>query len=227
MITRGTDRTRRSLPVPTVLSRSASGRHVQGMRSPRRPSLKVRLGHPRSVFPCILCAALATFCLLQCGRSQPHDNVLLICTNDSTGEYGYRTLRGDTVIPMGKYPICVTDTFRTYALVALPHRGFVGIDRQERVLYDVVAFDNWPDEPAEGLFRIMRDGKYGYADATTGAVVIEPRFACAWPFENGSAKVSFDCTKEQDGEYELWKDGTWFLIDRTGQKLKQDTSTDR
>jgi hypothetical protein len=69
------------------------------------------------------------------------------------------------VVPPGKFPVCNTDTFRNYAIVIEAGKGIVAIDRQGIVLYSVFVFDNGPDDPADGLFRIWMNGKLGYADA--------------------------------------------------------------
>jgi len=61
--------------------------------------------------------------------------------------------------------------------------------------------DNVPDALSEGLFRIIRNNQIGYADAVTGEIVIKPRFACAFPLENGTAKVSDSCEFRAVGEY--------------------------
>ena len=157
--------------------------------------------------------------LTQC-RSAYQNNDDLILFNDTLQDrYGYKNQNGDIVIPIDKYLRCFTDTFKTYAIVIKEHTGFVAIDRQENVLYKVFPFDNGPDEPSEGLFRILSDKKIGYADSLTGKVVIKPQFDCAWPFENGMAKVSTDCTTQTDGEHSIWSSDNWFYIDRRGKKI--------
>ena len=113
----------------------------------------------------------------------------------------FKSQKGEIVIPIGKYQRCFTDTFKSYAVVALPKIGMVAIDRHQNILYEVFPFDNGPDNASEGLFRIVANKKIGYADAATGAVVIRPQFDCAFPFENGSAKVSIDCKAKSDGEH--------------------------
>ncbi len=143
----------------------------------------------------------------------------LLLTEDTSGAYGYRNQLGELLIPFGKYAMCLTDTFRTYALV-LGEQGFVVIDRQEQVQYQVFNYDNGPDYPSEGLFRIVQNGKIGYADAGTYAVVIQPQFDCAFPFENGVARVSNNCKTEQTGEYSTWVSDAWKEIDKQGNATK-------
>ena len=114
--------------------------------------------------------------------------------------------------------MCLTDTFHTHAVVLLPSDAkWVVIDRQEKVLYEVFPYDNGPDYPSEGLFRIVQDGKIGYADATTYAIVIERQFDCAFPFENGKAKVSNECQTVKDGEHSVWESDPWQYVDQRGK----------
>lgn len=145
----------------------------------------------------------------------------LAFTDTITNKSGYKDSAGKIVIPLGKYPVCATDTFRTYAIVANQTTGFVAIDRQETVLYQIFSFDNGPDVPSDGLFRIIANNKIGYADFKTGVIVIKPQFDCAWPFENGLAEVSLDCTTQLDGEHVIWQSDHWFYIDKTGKKVEK------
>ena len=152
------------------------------------------------------------FCLLACAviackdipkTSKTIDNEPLILIQDSvSGQSGYQSKSNPTAIPLGKYAQCLTDTFRTHAIVLTQGTPrWVVIDRTEKELYEVFPFDNGPDYPSEGLFRILQNGKIGYADANTYAIVIPPHFDCAYPFENGKAKVSNDCLTSLEGEH--------------------------
>ncbi|MCC6725901.1 MAG: WG repeat-containing protein [Saprospiraceae bacterium] len=144
----------------------------------------------------------------------------LISFADTTNNtYGYKDSKGAVVIPSGKYDLIFTDTFRNYAIVTVPDLGFVGIDRNEKILYQVFQYDNGPDTPSAGLFRVIKDGKIGYADFKTGAIVIPIQYPCAWPFEGGKAKVAVDCKDIDDGEHSRWESEHWFYIDKTGKKL--------
>jgi len=150
---------------------------------------------------------------------------LISFTDTVKEESGYKNQNGKIVIPSGKYLRCFTDTFRTYAIVAKLNSGFVAIDRQKNVLYEVFPFDNDLDEPSDGLFRIILNHKIGYADSATGKIVIPPQFYCAWPFENGVAEVSTDCKTEPDGEHSSWVSDNWFYIDKTGKRVKKPLTT--
>jgi WG containing repeat len=91
-------------------------------------------------------------------------------------------------------------------------------DHNKTPLYEVFLYDNGPDYPAEGLIRVVKNGKIGYADAQTYAIVIEPQYDCAYPFENGKAKVSKHCQTIKDGEHSVWESDAWEYVERGGGK---------
>jgi hypothetical protein len=94
---------------------------------------------------------------------------------------------------------------------------WVIMDERKTVLYDVFIYDNGPDYASEGLIRVVRNGKIGYADAQTYTLVIEPQFDCAFPFENGKAKVSTQCISVKVGEYNEWQSDNWQFVDKKGK----------
>ena len=123
---------------------------------------------------------------------------------------------GDTIISTGKYYATYTDTLKTFAIVSDHKLGMIGIDRNENILFKIFRFDNGPDYIKEGLFRVIRNGKIGYANAQ-GEVVIPCQFDCAYYFENGKAKVSKDCKEIKDFEHTRWESDSWYFIDKTGK----------
>ncbi len=98
---------------------------------------------------------------------------------------------------------------------------WVIMDGQKAVLYDVFIYDNGPDYEAEGLIRVVKNGKIGYANAKTYAIVIEPQFDCAFPFENGKAKVSNQCKTVKDGEHSVWESDVWQYVDKKGSLMPE------
>lgn len=94
---------------------------------------------------------------------------------------------------------------------------WVIIDSHNTTLYEVFPFDNGPDYPSEGLIRIVKNGKIGYASAKTYAIVIAPLFDCAYPFEKGKAKVSNQCKTVKEGEHSTWTSDNWQYIDKKGK----------
>jgi len=157
----------------------------------------------------------------QCRQNQKDDYLLRFGSDDKFG-FGYISIDGDTIIPAGTYAWCYTDTFRTFAIVAENSGQLVAIDRQQNQLYEVFNYDNGPDYASDGLFRIFKNGKIGYA-ALDGRIVIEPQFSCAFPFNDGRAKVAYFCRDTLIGEHRTWQSTEWFYIDLSGQPLRADS----
>lgn len=155
------------------------------------------------------------------------DKDTLFSTKEGRFEYGsscgYVNKKGDTIIPIGTFNMCFTDTFATFAYVfdkKLFGEGIVAINRNKEIIFDAYLFDNGPDYISDGLFRIKRNGKIGFANEL-GEVIIEAKYECAYPFENGMAKVSYDCeTINDDMDHSTWKSSNWFYIDKNGTKIK-------
>jgi len=133
---------------------------------------------------------------------------------------GYVNAAGDTVIAMGKYKYCFTDTLVNYAIVMDQDNVCKAIDSNEKVLYEVKWYDNGPDYISDGLFRIIIEGKTGYANKA-GEIVIEPIYACTEPFEGGQARVTLKCELSKDGEYTRMESDEWFSIDTKGNKIAE------
>ena len=112
---------------------------------------------------------------------------------------------------------CTNPNQNTLSKVEINHK-WVLIDQQKKVCYEVFPYDNGPDYPSEGLYRVIKDGKIGYADQTTNVVVIPPQYDCAFPFENGKAKVSNDCKSTQEGEHSIWTSDVWEFINKPSFK---------
>lgn len=151
--------------------------------------------------------------LFRVPRSQYYDNQ----------KFCYLNQKGDTVIPYGKFHMSFSDTITRYG-VAIEKTGetydMIGINKKGQRLYEIHWFDNGQDLMSDNTFRIIRNGKIGYADKS-GKIIIKPQYACAYPFENGSAKVTYDCnTFPQDPTPKAPESDTWFYINKKGEKLK-------
>jgi len=173
----------------------------------------------------ILIITIITF-LLSCNRK--NDYLLLFCNdnlqNEDGIEYtaescGYMTKNGDITIPAGKY-VCFTDTFRRYAVV-YDYENFIAIDREENIIFQVFPYDNGPDYPSEGLFRIVKNEKIGFARESDGKIVIHPIFNTIYPFKEGLAAYCENCEKVHLGEYTSWENGKWGFINRKGKVVIQ------
>ncbi|RFZ93010.1 WG repeat-containing protein [Mucilaginibacter conchicola] len=150
-----------------------------------------------------------------------HKGDLYLIRDTITDNEGYINAKHDTIITPGKYKHCLTDTFKNFAFVVTKDNKMIAIDREEKVLFKPFIFDNGPDYPSEGYFRIVDDNnKIGFAD-TTGKIVIEPQYSCAYNFANGFSKVSNDCKLVDLGdEHTGWVSTKWFYIDPHGNRVK-------
>lgn len=129
--------------------------------------------------------------------------------------------QGDTIIPFGRFTSFETDTLLTFAFVKDYKNGVVGINRKGEILFDAFIYgDAQLDSYSEGLVRILQNKKIGFADKT-GKIIIGPKYKCAYPFENGKAKVTYDCeTIKDELEHSTYKSETWFYIDKKGKEIK-------
>ncbi|CAN0515193.1 unnamed protein product, partial [Phaeothamnion confervicola] len=153
---------------------------------------------------------------LSCGNPKSDYLLKVYEQPGEAGAAGYVSVKGDTVIPAGKYAHCYTDTIKTFGIVMTQDKRLIGIDKNQKELFEVFWFDNGPDYVSDGLFRIVKDNKIGYADEN-GKITIEPQYDCAYPFENGVAKVSRNCTTTQDGEHTTWESDHWEVIHKDGK----------
>jgi hypothetical protein len=135
-----------------------------------------------------------------------------------SGTSGYTTPEGDTIVPIGKYVHCFSDTIFDIGFVLKEGTTCMAIDKTGKELYQVKWYDNGPDYISEGLFRMIKDGKTGYANEK-GEIVIKPLYECADPFEGGKARVSLKCELKPDGEHTLMISDGWFFIDKMGKKI--------
>lgn len=134
--------------------------------------------------------------------------------------FAYVNQRGDTIVPLGSFAVSFTDTIISFGIV-LEDEGqpeLIAINPRGERLYEVYLYDNGPDYLSEGLFRILRNEKIGYADAD-GRIVIPPQYACAHPFAGGRAQVALDCVLVDDGEHQRMRSDNWFYIDKQGRKM--------
>ena len=162
--------------------------------------------------------ALFFILVLIIGNScKPSKNFLVLVEN-ADNQYAYLNANGDTIIPFGKYEMCFTDTIKNYGIVMDKELGFIGINIKDELLFKVMNYDNGPDYISDGMFRIVDNGKIGFADED-GKIVIAPQYECAYPFENGQAKVSLKCSKVTEDEHEMWNSEEWFFIDKKGEKI--------
>ncbi|MBE7179253.1 MAG: hypothetical protein INR69_22820 [Mucilaginibacter polytrichastri] len=163
---------------------------------------------------------LAAFLFLFGCKPKGDSSFLVARYNEKTSDYAYYDQQGEKVL--GGYYAVYTDTIRTYGIVA--DSVFALIDKSGKHIYNIFPFDNGPDPTSEGIYRIRKNGKIGYADSASSRVLIEPKFGCAFPFENGKAKVAYDCQEKPASdtpgeEHKVWVSNSWFYVDKTGKKI--------
>ena len=134
---------------------------------------------------------------------------------DVDATLGYVDSSGKVVIPAGKYPYIFTAEFDKIAFVLLKDRkGVYAIDRNEKILFQVCSYEIGPDIVSNGLFRIIENGKIGFANMN-GEIVIKPRFQFVYPFqENGFAIFCENGTWSMLDKYIPVIKGKWGVINR-------------
>lgn len=162
----------------------------------------------------ILCAGILSGQINSSIQTTVHDTI--------SDTYGFINYKGELVIPFGKYTYVYTDTLDKFAFVRDTNWKLLAIKSDDTVLFEVFEFDNGPDYPSEGLFRIISNGKIGFADEQTFEIVIQPQFECARAFKNGRAEVSYSCTRSFRNEYEYWESEAWIFIDKHENKIDID-----
>ena len=151
----------------------------------------------------------------QTKKNTNRNEILVLKKNKKNSKYAYYNSKGIKVI--GDYWYAKDETLKKFAIVSDPNP--VLIDRNGIHIYNIFIFDNGPDYEKDGFIRIVKNGKIGYINSTNYNLVIKPLFKCAYPFENGKAKVSNDCETIRDGEYSTWKSTKWFYINKKGEKI--------
>jgi WG containing repeat len=100
--------------------------------------------------------------------------------------------------------------------------GWMYVNREGRIVIDgVPVMDNGADWFHDGLVRIVRNGKYGFANRR-GQIVVLPIYDGALNFEKGRAEVCKGCKSkcdDPDCEYHSFAGGEWFQIDVKGTVL--------
>lgn len=155
--------------------------------------------------------------------------VLYAVTDQEYLEYGsnvaYINSKSDTIIPFGKYAYFGTDSFQYY-FNALEHPNdstygkSVGVSHDQKLLFDLVMYDNGPEPFNEGLTRVLRDDKMGYANEK-GQIVIPCIYDYAQWFHNGKAEVTFKATKYwDDHDHFIVESDEWIIIDKKGYEVQ-------
>ncbi len=171
--------------------------------------------YPLKTFCLAIFLALSCFMDVEPVMGMDAESLYLRYSAENPDLCGYVDHKGRVVIPFGKYQHCFTEVWSRFAVVYHAKKGLIAIDRKEKVLFKVMSVDNGPDYPSEGLFRIIKDNKIGFANIN-GEVVIKPKFTAALPFSEGLAAFCEDCILVKQGEHQSWQKGKWGFIDKSG-----------
>jgi hypothetical protein len=187
----------------------------------------------------LLLVLLTASCTVESRREKNYYVVVQDTTFREKYAYVFVDHRGDTVarLDSSKYYHCFTDTFEHFAVVAMRGRaGWWAIDVEQRPLFEVFnTGDVSPDEPREGLVRIVgSDRRLGFAN-TNGEIVIAPQFEIVSSFYNGRAIIGRGCQKvywrDDNGKLsdEHWsiECGTYGYINNKGTVLRNGFSSYR
>ncbi|MHB8487198.1 MAG: WG repeat-containing protein [Candidatus Acidiferrales bacterium] len=108
------------------------------------------------------------------------------------------------------------------AVVESEKEGWMYVNRRGRVIITgVPVMDNWADSFHDGLVRIVRNGKYGFANRR-GQIAIAPIYDGAMNFEKGRTAVCKGCKSkcvDPGCEYHVFAGGEWFRINTKGTVL--------
>lgn len=151
---------------------------------------------------------------------------LCLITNEKFLELGSEVAllnqKGDTIINFGKFLYCQHDTISNFGYVIdKKTKETIGINHKGERIFEAFIYDNGPDYISEGLFRIKRNGKVGYANKQ-GIIVIKPEYKCASSFYKGYAIVTYSGTiyKDLDGNLRCKKSSKELKIDKEGHVVK-------
>ena len=136
--------------------------------------------------------------------------------------YGYEDNSNNKIVNC-KYLFVFTDTINYIGFVVNKKKNIVCINNKGEELFLVYKYDNGPDYPQEGYFRIIsKKGLIGFAD-TLGNITIRPKYKFAYPFKKGKAKVTDRGQNKEvfgsNGENHFWESDDWFYIDKKGNKI--------
>lgn len=89
--------------------------------------------------------------------------------------------------------------------------------------YKTFIYDNGPDYVVEDTYRIVDSNNFMGFARKDGFVLIKPRFAFAYPFSNGVARVTDVGYKKWDSQHEHWtfESDSWYYIDKKGNRVEK------
>lgn len=130
------------------------------------------------------------------------------------GRFGFKNEKGEVRITP-RYSF--VSEFNQYGFTAVAESsGFFFIDQKGTHKFQIFAFDNGPDDFADGLARFVEKGKIGFFNEKAQRV-IPAKFDFADPFENGLSVACNGCKKVMHGEHWTMEGGKWSVIRKSGK----------
>lgn len=166
-----------------------------------------------AIFPTIVSSQTCIPCIISlAGDSEPSSYDSVVCINDSVYSINNK-FKGK--LDTSENGISILMCRGKYGNMIVNKNGKI-------VLWGIASLDNGIDNFNNGLVRIIRNDKWGYANIN-GKIVIQPKYDGALPFENGSGKVCIGCRSEcvegSNCEYHYFKGGIWYTLDTTGSVI--------
>ena len=142
----------------------------------------------KKVFEALSLLNKTTFLIIFLLLSPYADCQTLHALHDSTStRYGFKNKTGKVVVE--PQFIFALEPHCRNLLFGVTDSGLIAINTKGEFLFKAYPFDNGPDYFSNGLTRVVRDNRIGYANKE-GKIVVPPTFLYAEPFNNGRAKVS-------------------------------------
>ena len=168
----------------------------------------------------ILFTSILLFFSVSALGQKARNDFLISFVDSSSGLYGYRTPKGQVIIP-AKYFVTFTDTMYNFAFVADKDK-LMGINTQGHIILEPFNYDNGPDYVQEGLFRYVEKGKIGFANLN-GQKLIAAKFDFVRPFQNDLAAFNVGGHKQYHDEHWFWEGGLWGFINKKGDTVIKPT----
>lgn len=147
-------------------------------------------------------------------KAQQNQTWFKTCDSVNTNLCGYATEDGTITISTGKYDFCYSNEFNTIAFVKLKSKVWA-INKQETLLFEIYCEKQQPDSPVDGIFRIVKNNKIGYANLE-GEIIVPPKYDAGTAFINGMAFINVGCITNTEKNETFWKGGKWGAINLKG-----------
>ncbi len=139
--------------------------------------------------------------------------------DQATGFYGIKSNKTEDWLVKPVWLMAMDFDEWNHAAVLTQDRGFVLIDWDGKIKFEIFNYDNGPDYFSGGLARYVDGKKMGYFDFT-GQVAIKAAWDFVLPFEEGKATVIIGGSMKRENEHSFWTGGKRSLINNAGLATK-------